>query len=124
MSQQLSPKVGLGSGFPPRNNVGAWAELIDVVLADSKWAMIQYFGSPRPGVNSNLELGIGPLGEEVRKWKSFAGFTSGLALEFDDTGFVKYIPFTFRKDDRVSARVAGISANFGTGIEIQLQIFS
>lgn len=124
MSQQLSPTVIIGSGFPSRNNVGAWAELIDVVEADSKWAMIHFLGSPQPGVDANLEIGIGALDEEIRKWKSFASFTSGSGLEFDDTGITRYIPFTFKKDDRISGRVAGISANFGVAWEIQLQIFS
>ena len=86
--------------------------------------MIHYLGSPQPGVDANLEIGIGPLDEEIRKWKSFAAFISGSGLEFDDTGITRYIPFTFRKDDRISARVAGISANFGVAWEIQLQIFS
>lgn len=124
MSQQLSPKVTIGSGFPPRNNVGAWEQLIAVVEFDSRWAMIHWLGSPQPGVSTNLEIGIGALDLEVRKWKSYAGFVSGSGLEFDDTGHTKYIPFNFKKDDRVSGRVAGISANFGTAIEIQLQIFS
>ena len=124
MSQQLSPKVTIGSGFPPRNNVGDWAELIDVVEFNTKWAMIHWLGEPQPGSDTNLEIGIGPLDGEIRKWKSFAGFTSGGSLEFDDTGHTKYIPFSFKKDDRVSGRIAGISANFGVAIEIQLQIFS
>ena len=124
MSQQLSPKVIIGSGFPSRNNVGAWAELIPVVEFESRWAMIHFLGSPQPGVSTNLEIGIGPLDEEIRKWKSFAAFISGSGLEFDDTGITRYIPFTFKKDDRISGRMAGISANFGSAIEIQLQIFS
>jgi hypothetical protein len=104
--------------------VGLWAELIEVVEFDSKWTMIHYLGSPQPGVTANLEIGIGGLGAEVRKWKSFASFISGSGLEFDDTGITRYIPFNFKKDDRVSGRIAGISANFGVAWEIQLQIFS
>ncbi len=124
MSQQLSPKVTIGSGFPPRNNVGAWELLIPVVDFDSRWAMVHWLGEPQPGADTNLEIGIGALDEEVRKWKSLAGFTSGSSLEFDDTGHTQYIPFNFKKDDRISGRIAGITVNFGTAIEIQLQIFS
>lgn len=124
MTQQLSPKVGLGTGFPPKNNVGAWAELIDVIEFESRWAMIAFFFTTGSFGNLNLELGVGPLGEEVRKWKSIGTFINLFTADFDDPLAVRYVPFTFRKDDRVSARVAGINQSFGHGVEIQLQIFS
>lgn len=124
MSQQLSPKVTVFNGFPPRNNPGAWVELIPVVDANSKWAMISWQWTSGAFDDGNVEIGIGPLDEEVRKWKSFIGFSSGGAGEFDDTGHVKYIPFNFKKDDRISVRMAAVNKFFGVDLEIQLQIFS
>lgn len=124
MSQQLSPKTTIGTGFPPKNNVGGWEELIDVVEFDTKWAMIHFFFLTGTFGNLNLEIGIGPLNEEVRKWKSFPTFINGANLEFDDSGPTKYIPFNFKKNARVSGRLAGINQSFGQSIEIQLQIFS
>jgi hypothetical protein len=125
MSQQLSPKLIVGNGFPPRNNPGPWQELIDVVEFDTRWAMISWFWIPTSGHDDgNIEIGIGPLDQEERKWKSFCGFTSGGGLEFDDTGHVKYIPFNFKKGDRVSVAMAGVRAFFGVTMEIQLQLFS
>lgn len=124
MSQQLSPKVSVGNGFPPRNNPGAWVELIPVVEFTTKWAMIFHQWTSGSFDDANLEIGIGPLDEEVRKWKSFASFSSGGLGEFDDTGHCKYIPFNFKKDDRISVRMAGIRSFFGVTLEIQLQIFS
>lgn len=124
MSQQLSPKTVFGTGFPPKNNVGDWAELIEVVEFDVRWAMFHYFFTTGTFGSINLELGIGPLGAEVRKWRSVATFWSGGSLEFDDTGPTRYVPFNFRKDDRVSVRAAGINQSFGHGLVGQLQIFS
>lgn len=124
MSQQLSPKVTIGTGFPPKNNVGAWAALIEVVEFDTKWAMIHFFFLSLTFGNLNFEIGIGPLDAEVRKWKSFPTFINGANLEFDDSGPTKYIPFNFKKNDRISGRFAGINQSFGHSIEIQLQLFS
>jgi len=67
MSQQLSPKVTIGTGFPPKNNVGAWEELIDVVLFNSKWAMVHFLHTVNYGGDLNLEIGIGPLGGRGEK---------------------------------------------------------
>ncbi len=129
MSQQLGPKVRIGTGFPPLNNVGAWAEIMDAVLFDTVWAQVHYmFVDVLPSGlvlgSLNFELGIGPLGAEVRKWKSMGSFQGGSELEFDDSGHTFYLPFSFRKDDRLSGRFAGINQSFGHNIEIQLQIFS
>ena len=122
--QQLSPKVTIGTGFPPLNNVGAWAELIDVVEFDSTWAMIHYWFLTLTHGSLQLEIGIGVLDSEVRKWKSQATFQGGNELEFGDSGHTKYIPFNFKKEQRVSGRFAGINQSFGHNLEIQLQIFS
>ncbi len=129
MTQQLSPKVRIGTGFPPLNNVGAWAELIAVVAFDTKWAMVHYmFVDVLPSALVlgflNFELGIGALDQEVRKWRSMASFQGGSELEFDDSGHTFYLPFNFRKNDRLSGRFAGINQSFGHNIQIQLQIFS
>lgn len=129
MSQQLSPKVRVGTGFPPKNNVGAWAVLIPVVTKTSVWCMVHYmFVDVLPSGlvlgNLQFELGIGATGSEVRAWKSLATFSSGSELEFDDSGKTTYCPFNFQRDVQISARFAGINQSFGHNIEIQLQLFS
>lgn len=129
MSQQLSPKVKVGTGFPPLNNVGAWAVLIPVVTKTSVWALAHYmFVDVLPSGlvlgSIQLELGIGPTGDEVRAWKSIATFAGGSELEFDDSGITRYVPFNFQRDTQISARFAGINQSFGHNIEIQLQLFS
>lgn len=125
--QQVGPKVRIGTGVP-RNEPGAWAEVMAVVEFDSKWVQIAYMlvdvlPSGLVLGSINLEVGIGPLGLEERKWKSQATFQSGSELEFDDSGHVKYIPFNFKKDQRVSVRTAHFGS-VGHNIEFQLQIFS
>ena len=129
MSQQLSPKVRVGTGFPPKNNVGAWAVLIPVVTKTSVWAMAHYmFVDVLPSGlvlgSIQMELGIGPTGNEVRAWRSLATFAGGSELEFDDSGITRYVPFNFQRDVQISARFAGINQSFGHNIEIQLQLFS
>lgn len=123
MSQQLSTPTTIGTGFPPKNNVGDWTLLIASADFDTKWAMVHYFFVDNMGA-LNLEIGVGLLDQEVRKWKSIGTFAGGNALEFDDSGWTKYIPFNFKQGDRISGRLAGINQSFGHSIEIQLQIFS
>lgn len=127
LMQQLGPKVRIGTGAGQANTMGAWAEVMAEVLFDSKWAMVAYMlVDVLPGFlvlgTINLDLGIGPLDQEVRKWKSQGTFQGGSELEFDDTGHTKYCPFNFKKGQRVSVRTARIGS-VGHNIEFQLQIF-
>ncbi len=133
MIQSHTP-VRIGTGGAA-NLVGAWAVLIPVVSAKSIWSMIHYWQVdvlPSATVigSHNLELGIGAVGSDPndpgateRAWKSNFGNASGSELEFDDSGFTKYVPFNFPKDTQVSARFARIGS-VDHNFEIQLQLFS
>lgn len=129
MPIQTHTPVRIGTGFPPKNNPGSWAVLIPVVTFTSVWCMVHFmFVDVLPSAlvlgSIQLELGIGPTGKEVRAWKSIAGFSGGSELEFDDSGWTKYVPFNFQRDVQVSARFAGINQSFGHNLEIQLQLYS
>lgn len=129
MPIQSHTPVRIGTGFPPKNNVGAWAVLIPVVTKTSVWGLVHYmFVDVLPSGlvlgSVQLELGIGSTGNEIRKWKSLASFQGGSELEFDDSGHTKYVPFQFPKDAQISGRFAGINQSFGHNLEIQLQLYS
>ena len=84
MIQSHTP-VRVGTGFPPKNNVGAWSILIPVVTKTSVWAMahLMFVDVLPSGLvlgSIQLELGIGPTGSEVRAWDSIAGFAGGSEL--------------------------------------------
>ncbi len=112
-----------------KNQVGAWGVLIPTVDATSVWAMFHiFFVDVLPAALVmglvNIELGIGPTGQEVRAYKSLLGSAGGSELEFDDSGWTKYLPFTFKKGVQISCRIAGINQSFGHNLDIQLQLYS
>jgi len=135
MIQSHTP-VKIGTGFPPKNNVGAWSVLIPLVTNTSIWCMVHYwFRDVLPSATVmgllNMEMGIGKSGSDpnvagatARAWKSQLTSQGGSELEFDDSGHTKYVPFNFQKDVQISCRFAGINQSFGHNIEIQLQLFS
>lgn len=127
MAIQSHSPTRIGTGGAP-NLVGDWAVLIPEVTDQSIWAMIHYwFVDVLPSATVmgtvQLELGVGPIGEEVRKWKSFLTFQSGSELEFDDSGHTKYVPYNFLKGQQISGRYARLGS-VDHNLEIQLQIFS
>ncbi len=116
-------KVGSGGNF---NTLGAWVVLIPTVDATSRWCSIYMNSSidPLSGNSTiNLELGIGNPGTELRKWRSVANFGGGSNLEFDDSYWSNYLPFTFRRGDIVSGRIAGL-ISVAVAIELQVQLHS
>ena len=113
MIQSHTPVI-VGTGTP-FNQVGAWHELIDVVLATSVWTMFQgsrttSFPSGTVMQSLNFELGVGPLDEERRVWKSMFLATTGSELEYDDSWWVRYVPFNFPKGSRITCRTATIGS--------------
>jgi len=123
MAIQSHTPVIIGTGTSP-NLVGDWSVLIPLVTNTSVWAVIHYWFTSAASYSAvQLELGIGPTGSEVRKWKSFWSGQGGNDLEFDDSGHTKYIPFNFPKDVQVSARFARLGS-VTLNLEIQLQLYS
>ena len=126
--QSHAPIIIAHSGT--NNLPGAWGVLIPEVTTKSVWVVAQM--SPTTAAPSgtvmatmNLELGAGPVGEEVRRWKSLAYIMGGGGeLEFDDSFAVKYVPFNFRKGEQVSARIAAISFVATIKAAIQIQLYS
>ncbi len=133
MIQSHTPvKIGTGGA---RNLVGAWAVLIPNVTKTSIWSLIHYWAVnqlPQATVitTMNLEMGISAVGSDPndpgateRSWKSVWGQAGGSELEFDDSGFTKYLPFQFPRDRQVSCRLARLGST-DANIEIQLQLYS
>ena len=133
MIQSHTP-VRIGTGGAP-NLVGAWEVIIPQVTAQSTWSLLHWwFVDVGPLVvvigTINMELGIGTVGIDPndpgateRVWKSLIGFGGGSELEFDDSGFTKYLPFNFPRDSQVSGRLARIGS-VDSNLEIQLQLYS
>jgi len=118
----------LGSSGTP-NLPGSWAIVIPTVDVTSKWCQWQMspvdrlpFAAVQDSVN--FELGIGDPGLEIRRWQSMFKVGGGSELEFDDSWWVGYLPFNFRKDETVSVRLAAIGATFGMNVDFQLQLYS
>lgn len=108
-----------------KNVMGAWHLLIPEVEADSIWCLVQASIVSDAFDTITLELGVGLTGEEVRRWKSFTMVSGGGGtLEYDDSWWVKYNPFRFRKGERISARTAGPNQGSGVNADIQLQLYS
>ncbi len=126
--QFVGPKVRIGTGAGSPNTMGAWSVVMAVVPFDSSWAQYAYMlvdvlPSGLVLGSINLDLGIGPIGAEVRKWKSQFTQQGGSELEFDDCGHTKYLPYNFKAGQTVSVRTARIGS-VGHNIEFQLQIIS
>lgn len=128
MIQSHAP-VTLGNSGTP-NLPGLWAVLIPEVTETSVWVLsymsiVSNAPSGTVGNSLNLELAVGPTGQEIRRWKSFLNISGGGGtLEYDDSWWSKYIPFNFRKGVQISGRIAAISASFGVKADIQLQLYS
>ncbi len=133
MIQSHTPvRVGTGGD---RNLVGPWTVLIPAVTKTSIWTMAHWWWAenlPSAAVitTAQMEMGISAVGVDpndpgatVRSWKSVIGFAGGSELEFDDSGFTKYLPFQFPKDSQVSCRLARIGSVDGV-LELQLQLYS
>jgi len=115
--------VGTGAG---NNLMGAWLEVIPVVLATSVWCVmfVSRVLPVGPFGAINLELGIGDPGLERRVWKSMCLILGGgNNLEYDDSFFSVYCPFNFQKDVRISVRTARLSST-GQTMAVQLQLYS
>jgi len=126
MIQSHTPVI-VGTGTP-FNVVGAWAELIAEVTATSVWSLFQAsrttsFPSGTVMQSLNFELGIGPLNEERRVWKSMFLSTTGSELEYDDSWWVRYVPFNFPKGARITCRTATIGSVVQLDA-VQLQLYS
>ena len=118
-------RIGTGGPF---NQVGAWFVVIPTVDVTSRWC--SYYMSARDvlpsgmvGGSINMELGVGNPGSELRRWRSIANFGGGSELEFDDSYWSVYLPFTFRKGETVSVRTAGL-ISVGLNVDFQLQLHS
>ena len=126
IQSRIPVRIG-NSGIP--NKPGMWNLLIPSVDVTSVWCLFELshvdnLPSGQANQNVNLELGIGDPGLEIRKWKSIFMFSSGGELEFDDSYIVVYVPFNFRKDDRISGRIATTPSPIGVNINLQLQLYS
>ena len=126
IQSHIPVRIG-NSGVP--NKVGAWHLLIPVVDATSVWCVYEGSGVdnlPSGTVHQpiNLELGVGDPGLEQRRWKSILHIMSGGELEMDDSWFVGYVPYVWRKGDRISARIASYPSPIGLNINLQLQLYS
>lgn len=122
---QTSAVINVGSGGP-FNLIGAWKVIVPIVDVTSIWCA--YYMSPfndpgGVGTTVNLDLGIGPPGSEVRKFRSHANVGGGNSLEFDDSYWSNYLPFTFRAGQIISARIAGIGS-VPLAVDLQLQLHS
>jgi hypothetical protein len=122
---QTSAVITVGSGGP-FNQIGAWAVIVPTVEVTSTWSA--YYMSPfndpgGVGTTVNLDLGIGDPGSEVRKFRSHANFGGGNSLEFDDSYWSNYLPFTFRAGQTISARIAG-TGSVPLNVVLQLQLHS
>lgn len=118
-------KVGTGV---PTNQVGAWSIVIPTVDVTSRWcnyymSMRDVLPSGMVGGTINVELGIGDPGLEQRRWNSIANIGGGSELEFDDSYWSIYLPFTFRKGETVSVRTARLGS-VGHNVDFQLNLHS
>lgn len=118
----------IGTGVPT-NQVGAWFVVIPTVEATTVWCA--YFMSARDvlpsamaGGSVNVELGVGGPGLERRRWRSILNFGGGGELEFDDSYWSVYAPYTFRKGETISVRTARHNISVGLNVDFQLQLHS
>lgn len=126
IQSHIPVRIG-NSGVP--NLPGLWHLLIPSVDRTSVWCVYQGSGVdvlPSAPVHQsvNLELGVGPVGFEVRRWKSIFRQSGGSELEFDDSWWVGYVPYNFRAGEAISARIATVPSPIGVNINLQLQLYS
>lgn len=122
---QTSAVINVGSGGP-FNEVGAWSVIVPEVDVSSRWCScyMSPFNDPGGvGTSVNLDLGIGVPGSELRRWRAVANFGGGNTLEFDDSYWSMYLPFTFRRGDIVSGRISGLGS-VPLAVDLQLQLHS